>query len=132
MMKKTTLILLLALACIHPFNWHKRIFPKGFGYAAHAAPFLVCDPQPGQGVQWYVVTGLPSQVDGSHVAVDASGTYGFKLDLGLTPPGGPYTVKAKACKADTTWGEVCSADSLPFAFSRPSAFPAPANARLSQ
>jgi hypothetical protein len=132
-MKRMILICLLTLACIHPFNWHKRVLPHGlFATVAHAAPFLVCDPQPGQGVQWYVVTGLPAQVDGSHIAVDASGTYGFKLDLGLTPPGGPYTVKAKACKSDAQWGEVCSADSLPFAFSRPALSGTPANARLSQ
>lgn len=86
---------------------------------ASAAPFLVCDPQPGQGVEWYVVTGLPAQVDGSHVAPDSTGTYGFKLDLAEMPPG-TYTVKAKACQQTVTWGEVCSVDSLPLDFERPS------------
>lgn len=95
-----------------------------------AAPFLVCDPQPGQGVEWYVVTGLPSQVDGSHVAPDLTGTYGFKLDLAATPSGIVYKVKAKACKKDSTWGEVCSVDSLPFDFERPSPPLAPVTHRL--
>ena len=87
---------------------------------AMAAPSLTCDPQTGQGVQWYVITGLPAPLDGSRVVPDATGTYGFKLDMAQVPVGGPYTVKVKACKADAVWGEVCSADSSPFQFSRPS------------
>ena len=94
-----------------------------------AAPFLVCNPQPGAGVEWYVVSGLPAAVDGSKVVVDSTGTYGFKLDLAAIPPG-TYTVKAKACKQDANWGEACSVDSLPFEFSRPTPPTSPLNQRL--
>ncbi len=86
------------------------------------SPFLVCDPQPG--VDYYVVSGLPAAVDGSHVAPDATGKYGFQLDLSALPPGN-YTVKAKACVE--LWG--CSDDSSPFAFTRP-ALSVPAKSRL--
>lgn len=96
---------------------------------AFAAPYLVCDPQPGQGVEWYVVTGLPTQIDGSRISPDATGTYGFKLDLAACPAG-TYTVRAKACKQDTTWGEACSVDSLPFDFDRPTPPISPQNQRL--
>ena len=103
----------------------------GSALSAHGAPFLVCDPQPGTGVEWYVVSGLPDQVNGSRVAVDATGTFGFKLDLALIPSG-TYTAKAKACKQDAMWGEVCSADSLPFVFSRPTPPTSPQNQRLAR
>lgn len=82
---------------------------------AKASPFLVCDPQPGQGVEWYEVSGLPNGI-GAHVPVDSTGQYGFKLDLRDLPVGS-YTVTARACVG--LWG--CSADSLPFAFERPQA-----------
>lgn len=94
--------------------------------SAIAAPFLVCDPQ--ADVDYYVVTGLPAPIDGSHVAPDSTGTFGFKLDLGTLPVGGPYAIKAKAC--NNAWG--CSADSLPFVFTRPAALTTPADVRLSR
>jgi hypothetical protein len=94
---------------------------------AFASPFLVCDPQPGQEVDYYVVTGLTG-ADGSHVAKDTTGTYGFKLDLSALAAG-TYTVRAKAC--NDSWG-VCSADSSPFVFSRPSTLTAPGVFRLSK
>lgn len=87
------------------------------------SPFLVCDPY--QGAGYFVVTGLPAAVDGSHVAPDSTGTFGFKLDLANLPAGGPYTVKVKACS--DTWG--CSDDSLPFVFTRP-ALSAPAGPKV--
>jgi len=39
---------------------------------AYAVPFLVCDHQ--QGVDYYVVTGLPSAINASHIPPDT--TYG--------------------------------------------------------
>lgn len=103
-----------------------------FPLLAHAAPFLVCEPQPGQEVEWYVVTGLPAQIDGSHVPPDATGTYGFRLDMAATPSGVTYTVKAKACTLNPLWGEVCSVDSPPFEFERPLAPSSPNTPRLAQ
>jgi hypothetical protein len=128
-MKKSILILILTMACIHPFNWHKRIFPRWHGVAV-AAPFLVCDPHPLQADSslYFTVSGLPTNIDATHIAKEPVGSqYGFKFDIGQVPVGGPYTVKAKACNA---WG--CSADSLPLEFSRAVPLVAPVNARLSQ
>lgn len=34
---KKLLVILILFACIHPFNWQKRIFPKWFHGSAHAA-----------------------------------------------------------------------------------------------
>lgn len=93
------------------------------GSTAFAAPFLVCDPQ--AGVEYYVVTGLPAAIDASRIPPDASGTFGFKLDLGPLAVGS-YTVKAKACAG--VWG--CSADSSPFVFTKPALSTAPVNVRL--
>lgn len=107
----------------------KIIFILAFlcvGATAHAAPFLVCDPQ--ANVDYYVITGLPAPIDGSRVIPDQTGTFGFRLDLGTLPVGGPYTVRAKAC--NTVWG--CSADSSPFVFSRPAQLGVPVGTRLSQ
>ena len=89
-----------------------------------AGPYLVCDPQPN--IDYYIVTGLPAPIDGSRITPDASGVYGFKLDITTLPVGGPYTARAKACI--TTWG--CSDDSLPFVFSRPASPSLPANIKL--
>lgn len=89
-----------------------------------AAPFLVCDPQ--TGVEYYTVSGLPAAINTSHILPDATGTYGFKLDLATLVPG-TYTVKANACTA--LWG--CSADSNPLNFVRPASGTGPLNLRLS-
>jgi hypothetical protein len=93
--------------------------------ALAAGPYLVCDPQPGQGVTYYVVLGLPASIDASHISPDASGTYGFKLDLAMLPVGS-YTVIARAC---TSWG--CSGDSSPLVFSRPAAVSIPQHVIIS-
>lgn len=38
-MRKSILVILMTLACIHPFNWHKRVFPRwdGIGHTVYAA-----------------------------------------------------------------------------------------------
>lgn len=94
-----------------------------------ASPFLVCDPYANnnEAVDYFVVTGLPAEIDASHISKDATGQYGFKFDLSGVAVGGPYTVKAKACNS---WG--CSQDSLPFSFSRPVALPTPVGPKLTQ
>ena len=71
-----------------------------FGMAANvnAAPSLVCDPPAaGSGVQYYVISGMPAGIDGSHVLPESTGTFGFRVDMATTAPG-TYTVAAKACK----------------------------------
>ena len=88
---------------------------------AMAAPFLICDPQ--TGVTYYIITGLPATIDGSHINAQPDGS--IKLDMALTPAGGPYNLSVKAC-ADV-WG--CSSSS-PFVFSRPAALTAPGGLRL--
>ena len=88
---------------------------------AQAAPFLICDPQ--TGVTYYIITGLPATIDGSHINAQPDGS--IKLDMALTPAGGPYNLSVKAC-ADG-WG--CSSSS-PFVFSRPAALTAPGGLRL--
>lgn len=101
---------------------------------AAASPFLVCDPHPMQSdtALYFKVFGLPPGIDGTHINKEAAGaTYGFKLDLAATPnAGGPYTVRAKACISDTTWGERCSTDSNPFTFSSPAVPALPTGGKL--
>lgn len=92
------------------------------GTHAYASPFLVCDPQ--AGVEHYEVTGLPG--DNSNVLPDATGAYGFKLDL-ATLAEGNYTVKARACNI-----RGCSAESSPFVFEYPRLLTDPRNYRLSK
>ncbi len=95
---------------------------------AFAAPFLVCDPPPtGAVIDHYVITGLPSAINGANIPVDSTGTYGFKLDIGAMPVGTSVTLTAQACDL---WGD-CSAASSPLALSRPAAPGAPTNTRLS-
>lgn len=86
------------------------------------ATSLVCDPQ--SGIDYYVVTGLPSTIDGSKVSPDSTGPYGFRIDI-TSIPAGEYTVTAQACTE--LWG--CSAVSAPFTFTRPT-LQAPGAARL--
>ena len=65
---------------------------------AFASPFLVCDPQ--AGVEYYIVSGLPAPIDGTHVVAQTDGS--LRLDLATLTAGGPYSVTAKACK--DLWG----------------------------
>lgn len=97
------------------------IFVLGMAGLAGATS-LVCDPQ--NGIDYYIVTGLPSTIDGSKVSPDSTGAYGFKLDIS-TIPAGEYTVTAQACSE--LWG--CSAVSNPFSFTRPT-LQAPGTGRL--
>lgn len=89
---------------------------------SYAGPFLVCDPQTGvttyklTGPAW-VPTSVPAQSDGS-----------LKMDL-ATSVIGLNSLTVAACKADATWGEVCSS-TVPFAFTRPAAPTIPANIKL--
>jgi hypothetical protein len=85
-----------------------------------ASPFLVCDPQ--AEVEFYVITGLPSPLDGSHIAAEPDGS--IRMDFGNVPVGGPYDIQVSACNL---WG--CS-DGSPFVFSRPSTRHGPNNTRL--
>ena len=75
------------------------------------SPFLVCDPYPG--ADYFTVKGLPSSINTTNIPPDSTGKYAFMLDL-ATLPAGVYTVTANAC----TNAEGCSADSLPFGFTR--------------
>ena len=93
--------------------------------ASAAGPYLVADPM--TGVSYFVVTGLPAAIDGTHILPDATNIYAFKLDL-ATLANGTYTVKAKAC---TSIGR-CSADSSPFVFTFDPVPGIPQNIRLSQ
>ena len=87
-----------------------------FASSVLASPFLVCDPPAtGEPVEYYEVDGLPSPFTGREIPRDASGKYGFKLDLATLPAGGPWTLKARACNA--MWG--CSEDSTPYVLMRP-------------
>lgn len=111
-MKKLILVLLIILGFV------------SISYAA--GPYLVCDPQ--SGVSYYVVSGLPSGLDGSNIAPDSTNTYGFKMDISTWPSDGKtYTLIAFAC--DTNWG--CSRGSVPLTLSRPS-LGVPTNVKMSK
>lgn len=97
--------------------------------AAIAAPFLVCDYQ--AGVTHYQVDGLPVGMNGTQAIPAHNATYGFKYDLATLPPG-TYTLKARACRGDATWGGVCSADSNPLILTRPSPPSAPVGSRVTR
>jgi len=96
-----------------------------FPFLAFAAPFLVCDPQ--ANVDHYVITGLPVGLDGSNVAPDSSGAYGFKFDLAATPKASTNNLTVVACNV---WGD-CSG-SVPFVLLRPSQPLNPVNIRFSK
>jgi len=93
--------------------------------SAVAAPFLVCDPQPG--IDHYVITGLPAGLDGSNVTPDATGKYGFVMDLTATPKASTSNLTVAACNS---WGD-CSS-TVPFVLQRPSAPTSPQNIRLTK
>lgn len=83
-----------------------------------AAPFLVCDPPIAEDkpyIDYYEVDGLPTPLNGKDIPVDSTGKYGFKYDIATLPPGGPWTLTARAC--NLIWG--CSENSLPFVLNRP-------------
>jgi hypothetical protein len=95
---KTLLILLLTVA------------------AAHASPFLVCDPYPAGLDQStmpvsFIVKGLSANPLSTPVTTNQDGTLQLKYDLGQVAHG-TYTVTADAVNV---FGGV-SADSLPFTF----------------
>lgn len=66
------------------------------------------------GADYYIITGLPSTYDVSHVPPDPTGVYAFRVVITdiLT---GLYTVVYKACTY--LWG--CSPDSAPLTFTKP-------------
>jgi hypothetical protein len=99
--------------------------------SAWAAPFLVSNPETvtlgtGQTLT-FSVQGLPSSIAATNLA-PVSGA--LHLDLaGLAP--GSYSVTATACLNDPTWGQECSAASVPFVFTVPVAPSVPAGLGLS-
>jgi len=102
--------------------------------SAKAAPFLVANPEQvtlaaGQTLT-YNVSGLPSGfTSAANVPADSTGAYAFALDL-ATLAGGSYTVTATACLNDPVQGQVCSAASSPFSFTRIGPPPAPSTLGL--
>lgn len=91
--------------------------------------FVTCDPV--AGATFYKVMGLPATIDASNIPALTTGPNGFLLkvtDL-IT---GAYTITAQACASGAGWPkEVCTGDSSPFSFTRPSApSAAPTNIRL--
>ncbi|MCE5334368.1 MAG: hypothetical protein LLG06_07230, partial [Desulfobacteraceae bacterium] len=96
--------------------------------AIAAGPYLVTDPV--SGATSYTVTGLPTSIAATSLTPDSTGKYGAKLDISSIPAG-TYTVSATACITDSTWGQVCSAASSPFVFTRPGAPAVPTNLGLS-
>ena len=110
------------------------IFLLGFAASVAAAPFLVANPEQvnlaaGQTLT-YNVTGLPTSfTNASNVPADSTGAYAFALDL-ATLAGGSYTVTATCCLNDPVQGQVCSAASSPFSFTRIGPPPAPSTLGL--
>jgi hypothetical protein len=98
------------------------------GVAAHAAPFLICDPPAATDTKpaYYVVTGaawipaqVPAQADGS-----------IRLDV-VQASTGITNLVVKACVNDPAWGgEVCS-PTVPFVLARPSGPIKPAGLKIS-
>ena len=99
----------------------KRIIVAGWMFFS---PFLVCDPQ--ANVRHYDVQGLPTVIIGEKIAPDATGEYGFKLDLASLPVG-DYRLKARACNV---WG--CSGWSDELFLPRPADLSAPVMLRLGE
>lgn len=95
-----------------------------FAISVEAAPFLVCDPQPG--VTSYKVTGLPFVTASVPAQPDGS----IKLDVAPVATG-PSNITFAACIIDPVWGEACSAF-VPFSFTRPASPALPMNTRLSK
>ena len=88
-----------------------------------SAPFLVCDPATGVDNYKVEITG-PTNVT-QDVAPDATGQYGFVLDLNpLALQDGSYTVRVNA---SNMWGTSDWSDAYPFVVSVPAV---PANTRL--
>jgi hypothetical protein len=76
-----------------------------------AAPALVSDPQ--SGVTHYRISGDPFWTEAIPAQADGS----LRSDLaGIAV--GDHNLQVKACRADTVWGEACSAP-VPFSFTRP-------------
>jgi hypothetical protein len=95
-------------------------------YLACGSPFLTCDPQ--ATVEYYYVSGLAPEPVKAAIK-DTAGALWHDL---ASLPVGSYTVKARACKVDASWGEVCSDESLPFSFTRPSKSAVPVKLLLSK
>jgi hypothetical protein len=81
-MKKTLLIVLVALACIHPFNWYKRIFTRvmlaGIAYATQVN--FQWNASTGA-VSWYkLYQGTVSGTYTTNVTIAGTGTTG-SMDL---------------------------------------------------
>lgn len=104
----------------------------GVSSPAHAQ-HLVCDPQ--AGVDYYVITGLPAPIDGSHVLPDPSGKFGCYLSLADMPTVGGdkvWNITAQACTTtDETHLGGCSA-TVPFVFTQRKVSLNPAGFRLVQ
>jgi len=100
-----------------------------FTTVATAAPFLVSDPLATGVTQCGIYLDAAAKVT-SPVGTDASGLPICKYDLASVSVGS-HTVKATAISIDPVWGNQESAQSLPFAFSRPAAsVTAPTNIKL--
>lgn len=91
--------------------------------AAHADPHLTCDPyQVTDGVTNFVLTIDGTAITTTQIVTDtAKATVSLNYDLANIAVG-THTLTAKAC---STWG--CSADSVPFVFTRPAALASPKN-----
>ena len=87
-----------------------------------AAPFLVCDPQPG--VVTYKLTGPPWVP----LTIPAQGDGSLRLDV-ATASVGTNSLTVAACISDAVWGETCSS-TVPFVFTRPAVATTPLNIRL--
>lgn len=84
---------------------------------AFANPFLVCDPQTGVDNYKVEISG-PTTVS-VDIQPDATGQYGFKLDLAdVTLPNGSYSVRANA---SNMWGTSSWSTSFPFVKALPGA-----------
>jgi hypothetical protein len=101
---------------------------------ARAAPFLVCNPEgivlaTGQTLT-YNVSGLPAGFTAAaNVPACSDVQYGMCLDMASLSPGS-YTITADVCLNDPTQGQVCSANSVPFTFSRVGPPPVPSGMGL--
>jgi hypothetical protein len=94
-----------------------------FASFSFAGPFLVCDPNAGVG--YYKLTG-PAWVPTTNVTAQADGS--IKLDVSAATVG-VNALTVAACKADATWGELCSV-TVPFSFTRPALPTAPTTIKL--
>jgi hypothetical protein len=113
-MKKILFVLLLALA-MSPMVAESQ-----------AGPFLRCDQYTSNPPDYFKVFMDNGSAVQSPIFV-YTGETGAALHYDLSSVAvGSHTAKAQACKAATTWGpEVCSADSVPFTFTRPAPSVAP-------